>query len=86
MENGGRKRGMDRNGGWQTETGYGQKWRTKDRNGVQRETVVPETVVKGGNIDGVDRVMNGVDWKGRSVMECDGEAWNVMEGLEMVLE
>ena len=46
---------------------------------MQRETVVLETVVKGRNVDGVD-------WKGRSMMECDGEAWNMMEGLEMVLE
>ena len=47
---------------------------------------MPETVVKDGNVDGVDGVRNRVDWKGRSVMECDGKAWNVMEGLGMVLE
>ena len=23
-----------------------------------------------------------MDWKGRSVMECDGKAWNMMEGPE----
>ena len=45
---------------------------------------MPETVVKDGNVDGVDGVRNGVDWKGRSMMEC--EVWNVMEGLEMVPE
>ena len=47
---------------------------------------MPGTVVKDGNVDGVDGVRNGMDWKGRSVMEHDGKAWNVMEGLEMVLE
>ena len=50
---------------------------------MQRETVMPETVVKDGNVDGV---RNGVNWKGRSVMECDGKAWNVMGGPEMVPE
>ena len=30
---------------------------------------MPETVAKDGNVDGVDRVRNGVDWKGE---ECDG--------------
>ena len=35
---------------------------------------MPEMVVKDGNVDGVDRVRNGVDWKGRSMMECDGKA------------
>ena len=43
---------------------------------------MPETVVKDRNVDGVDRVRNGVGWKGRSMMECDGKVWNVMEGLE----
>ena len=43
---------------------------------------MPETVVKDGNVDGVDGVRNGVGWKGRSMMECDGKVWNVMEGLE----
>ena len=47
---------------------------------------MPETVAKDRNVDGVDRVRNGVDWKGRSMMECHGKAWNVMEGPEMVLE
>ena len=47
---------------------------------------MPETVVKDRNVDGVDGVRIGVDWKGRSVMECDGKAWNMMEGPEMVLE
>ena len=47
---------------------------------------MPETVVKDRNVDGVDGVRNGVDWKGRSVMECDGKVWNVMEGPEMVPE
>ena len=45
---------------------------------------MPETVVKDGNVDGVDRVRNRVGWKGRSVMECDGKVWNMMEGPEMV--
>ena len=44
------------------------------------------TVVKDGNVDRVDRVRNGMDWKGRSVMERDGKAWNMMEGPEMVPE
>ena len=35
---------------------------------------MPETVVKDGNVDRVDRVRNRVDWKGRSMMECDGKA------------
>ena len=48
--------------------------------------VMPEMVVKDGSVDGVDGVRNGVDWKGRNMMECDGKAWNVMEGLEMVPE
>ena len=34
---------------------------------------MPETVVKDRNVDGVDGVRNRVDWKGRSVMECDGK-------------
>ena len=39
-----------------------------DRNGEWwRETVMPETVVKDGNVDGGDGVRNGVNWKGRSV-------------------
>ena len=45
---------------------------------------MPEMVVKDRNVDRVDRVRNGVGWKGRSVMECDGKAWNVMEGPETV--
>ena len=69
---------MDRNG-VQIETENGE-------NGVRRETVMPETVVKDGNVDGVDGVRNGVNWKGRSMVECDGKAWNVMEGPEMVPE
>ena len=73
MENGRQKRGMDRNGGLRTETGYGEKRRIAERNSNAG------TVVKDGNVDGVD-------WKGRSVMECDGKAWNVMEGPEMVPE
>ena len=68
---------MDRNGELGIEMGYREKW---------RETVMPETVVKDGSVDGVDGVRNGVDWKGRNVMECDGKAWNVMEGPEMVPE
>ena len=40
---------------------------------------MPEMVVKDENVDGMD-------WKGRSVMEHDGRAWNLMEGLEMVPE
>ena len=47
---------------------------------------MPETVVRDGNVDRVDGVRNGVGWKGRSVMECDGKVWNVMEGPEMVPE
>ena len=43
-----------------------------------------ETVVKDGNVDGVDGVGNRVGWKGRSMMECDGKVWNVMEGPETV--
>ena len=42
---------------------------------------MPEMVVKDRNVDRVDGVRNG-----RSVMECDGKAWNVMEGPEMVPE
>ena len=58
-----------------------------DRNGEWWiETVMPEMVAKDGNVDRVDGVRNGVGWKGRSVMECDGKAWNMMEGLEMVPE
>ena len=45
-----------------------------------------ETVVKDENVDGVDRARNRMGWKGRSMMECAGKAWNVMEGPEMVLE
>ena len=41
--------------------------------------VMLEMVVKDGNVDGVG-------WKGRSMMECAGKAWNVMEGPETVLE
>ena len=44
---------------------------------------MPEMVVKDGNVDGVDRVRNGVGWKGRSVMECDGRSGN---GARMMLE
>ena len=40
---------------------------------------MPETVVRDGNVDGVG-------WKGRSMMECDGKVWNVMEGPEIVPE
>ena len=47
---------------------------------------MPETVAKDRNVDRVDGVRNGVDWKGRSVMECDGKAWNMMESPEMVPE
>ena len=47
---------------------------------------MPETVVKDGSVDGVGGVRNRVDWKGRNLMECDGKAWNVMEGLERVPE
>ena len=52
----------------------------------RRETVMLETVVKDGSVDGVGRVRNGVDWKGRNLIECDGKAWNVMEGPERVPE
>ena len=45
-----------------------------------------ETVVKDGNVDGVDGVRNKMDWKGRSMMGRDGKAWNMMEGPKMVLE
>ena len=38
--------------------------------------VMPETVVKDRNVDGVDGVRNGVGWKGRSLMECDGRSGN----------
>ena len=34
--------------------------------------MMSETVVKDRNVDGVDGVRNGVDWKGRSVMERPG--------------
>ena len=47
---------------------------------------MPETVVKDGSVDGVGGVRNGVDWKGRNLMECDGKAWNVIEGPERVPE
>ena len=47
---------------------------------------MPGMVVKDGNVDGVDGVRNRMDWKGRSVMEHDGKAWNMMEGPEMVPE
>ena len=57
-----------------------------ERNGVRIETVMLETVVKDGNVDGGDGVRNGVDWKERSVMECGGKAWNVKEGPGMVPE
>ena len=57
-----------------------------DRNGVRRETAMPEMVVKDRNVDGVDGVRNRMDWKGRSMMERDGKAWNMMEGPEMVSE
>ena len=40
-------------------------------------------VVKDGSVDGVGGVRNGVDW---NLMECDGKAWNMMEGPERVLE
>ena len=40
---------------------------------------MPETVVKDGSVDGVG-------WKGRNLIECDGKAWNVMEGPERVPE
>ena len=56
--------------------GYGWKQETKDRNRVWRETVLPETVVKDRNVDRLDRVRNGVNWKGE---ERDGMWWNVME-------
>ena len=46
----------------------------------------PETVVKDGSVDRVRGVGNGVDWKGRNLIECDGKAWNVMEGPERVPE
>ena len=44
---------------------------------------MPETLAKDRNVDGVDRVRNGVDWNGE---ERDGKAWNMMEGPEMVPE
>ena len=46
----------------------------------------PETVVKDRSVDGVGGVRNGVDWKGRDLMEGDGKAWNVTEGPERVPE
>ena len=76
-ENGGQKRGADRNGELQIETEYGEK---------RRITVKPETVVKDGSVDGVGGVRNGVDWKGRNLIEGDGKAWNVTEGPERVPE
>ena len=61
----------DRNGVWIETENSGEK-RGTDRNGeLRRETVMPETVVKGGNVDGGGGVRNGVNLKGRSVMECD---------------
>ena len=45
---------------------------------------MPETVVRDGNVDRVDRVRNRVGLKGRSVLECDRKVWNVMEGSETV--
>ena len=45
-----------------------------------------ETVVKDRSVDGVGGVRNGVGWKGRNLMECDGKAWNVVEGPERVPE
>ena len=47
---------------------------------------MPETVVKDGSVDGMGGVRNGVDWKGRNLMEGDGKAWKVMEGPERVPE
>ena len=76
----------DRNGVRIETENSGEKWGT-DRNGeLRRETVMPETVVKDRNVDGGDGVRNGVNWKGRSMMECGGKAWNVMEGPGMVPE
>ena len=76
----------DRNGVQIETENSGEKWGT-DRNGeLRRETVMPETVVKDGNVDGGDGVRNEVNWKGRSVMECGGKAWNVKEGPGMVPE
>ena len=61
----------DRNG-VRIETENSGEKRGTDRNGeLRRETVMPETVVKGGNVDGGGGVRNGVNLKGRSVMECD---------------
>ena len=66
----------DRNG-VRIETENGGQKRGTDRNGeLRRETVMPETVVKDRNVDGGDGVRNGVNWKGRSVMECDGRSGN----------
>ena len=47
---------------------------------------MPETVVQDGSVDGMGGVRDGVDWKGRNLMEGDGKAWKVMEGPERVLE
>ena len=35
---------------------------------------MPETVVKDGSVDGVGGVRNGVDWKGRNLVESDGRS------------
>ena len=63
-----KQRITERNGVWtemgklQTETGCGQKQRTKDRNRELRtETEMPETVVKDGNVDRVDGAKNGME-------------------------
>ena len=58
--------------GVRIETENSGEKRGTDRNGeLRRETVMPETVVKDGNVDRGGGVKNGVNWKGRSVMECD---------------
>ena len=57
----------DRNG-VRIETENSGEKRGMDRNGELRR----ETVMKGRNVDGGGGVRNGVNWKGRSVMECDG--------------
>ena len=44
--------------------------RSAERNGeIRRETEMPEMVVKDGNVARMDGVENGVNWKGRNMME-----------------
>ena len=76
MENGGQKRGADRNRELRIEMGYGEKWRITERNGDAGNGSEGRECRRSGR----SKERSGLE--GKDLMECDGKAWNVMEGLE----